>query len=101
MQKACYKQRFSDTNALPLNSPSYIAVQIVQCFAAFRYTFDRPRLRCILPEDGHPDTRLLLLADTVQDEGAVLERNAADTIRIHLIYLCLQLCDAQLARTLS
>ncbi|EIE26693.1 hypothetical protein COCSUDRAFT_12364 [Coccomyxa subellipsoidea C-169] len=33
------------------------------------YTFDKPRLRCILPEADRPDTRLLLLAEKVQDQG--------------------------------
>ncbi|BDA40665.1 tRNA (guanine(37)-N1)-methyltransferase [Coccomyxa sp. Obi] len=32
------------------------------------YTLDKPKLRCILPETDRPDTRLLLLAEKVQDK---------------------------------
>ncbi|KAK9916896.1 hypothetical protein WJX75_008445 [Coccomyxa subellipsoidea] len=32
------------------------------------YTFDKPRLRCILSEPDRPDSRLLLLAEKVQNE---------------------------------
>jgi hypothetical protein len=35
-----------------------------------RYVFDRPRMRSIMSEKDKPDTRLLLLAERVQDEGA-------------------------------
>ena len=35
-----------------------------------RYTFEKPRLRCVLQDAaGEEDTRLLLLAETVQEEG--------------------------------
>ena len=34
-----------------------------------RYTFDRPRLRCIVQDTAGEDTRLLLLAETVQEDG--------------------------------
>ena len=35
-----------------------------------RYTFEKPRLRCILPDKAGADTRLLLLAETVHERGA-------------------------------
>lgn len=37
------------------------------------YTFDKPKLRCILPDTNRPDTRLLLLAEKVQDEAELTE----------------------------
>ena len=43
-----------------------------------RYTFERPRLRCIIPDSAGDDTRLLLLAETVHDRGP-LPPQAPDT----------------------
>ena len=41
----------------------------IACPLPCRYTFERPRLRCILPDVAGEDTRLLLLAETVHERG--------------------------------
>ena len=41
----------------------------ITCPLPCRYTFERPRLRCILPDATGEDTRLLLLAETVHERG--------------------------------
>lgn len=44
-------------------------VAAFHCRSSCRHTFEKPRLRCIIPDAAGEDTRLLLLAETVHERG--------------------------------